>query len=91
MELNLPEDFDNEIIKYFQLSERPAEDVVVELIKKYPERAISYVVLGPMTSLALMLRRERQLVLDRIGLVIAMGGALDVPGNTSPTAECMPI
>ena len=71
------------------MSDHPAEDIVVELIKSYPERAISYVVLGPMTNLALILRRERQLVIDRLGLVIAMGGAVDVPGNTSPTAECM--
>lgn len=33
------------------------------------------------------MRRDRDLVRGRIGRVVCMGGALDVPGNTSPVAE----
>jgi len=35
-----------------------------------------------------MMRKESRLITERIGRVISMGGALDVPGNTSPVAEC---
>jgi inosine-uridine nucleoside N-ribohydrolase len=35
-----------------------------------------------------MLDLDEAAVRDRIGRVVCMGGALDVPGNTSPVAEC---
>lgn len=41
-----------------------------------------------MTNLALMMRADGDCVRNRIGQVISMGGALDVPGNHSPVAEC---
>ncbi len=66
-------------------------EVALDLIKSEPERTISYIALGPLTNLAKMLLLDREAVRDRIGRVICMGGALDVPGNTSPVAECMNI
>jgi len=30
------------------------------------------------------------MVRQRIGRIVCMGGALDVPGNITPTAECKP-
>lgn len=36
------------------------------------------------------MRKESQLIRDRVGRIVCMGGALDVPGNTSPVAECKP-
>lgn len=41
-----------------------------------------------MTNLAQLVREHRKIVVDKIGRVIAMAGALDVPGNTSSVAEC---
>ena len=36
-----------------------------------------------------MMRSDGDLVRSKIGRIVCMGGALDVPGNTSPVAECM--
>lgn len=35
-----------------------------------------------------MLRADGVCVRERIGRVVIMGGALDVPGNAAPSAEC---
>ena len=53
-----------------------------------PARAITYIALGPLTNLALAARQDPALCRERIGRIVVMGGALDVPGNTSPVAEC---
>jgi len=63
-------------------------DVALELLEVHPERIITYVVLGPMTTLAHITKKNPELVRKRIGRIISMGGALDVPGNTTPVAEC---
>ncbi|KAF9227273.1 nucleoside hydrolase, partial [Gyrodon lividus] len=62
-------------------------EVALELLETWPERSITYVVLGPPTNLALLNREHHQTVKNRIGRVIIMGGAIDVPGNTTPVAE----
>ncbi|KAF8842987.1 nucleoside hydrolase [Paxillus ammoniavirescens] len=62
-------------------------EVALELLNTWPKRSITYIVLGPPTNLALLNREHHQIVKDRIGRVILMGGAIDVPGNTSPVAE----
>jgi inosine-uridine nucleoside N-ribohydrolase len=62
--------------------------VALELLNTWPKRSITYIALGPPTNLALLNREHHQTVKDRIGRVILMGGAIDVPGNTSPVAEC---
>ncbi|KAI0663543.1 nucleoside hydrolase [Cubamyces menziesii] len=69
------------------LTHRPGVEVALDLIKSEPERSISYLALGPLTNLAKLLRLDRDTVRSRIGRVVCMGGALDVPGNTSPVAE----
>ncbi|PIL36154.1 hypothetical protein GSI_01814 [Ganoderma sinense ZZ0214-1] len=70
-----------------ELSSKSGVEVALDLIKSEPERTISYIALGPLTNLAKMMLLDREAVRDRIGRVICMGGALDVPGNTSPVAE----
>lgn len=60
----------------------------MDLLRAYPARSISYIALGPLTNLATAVRLGGKTVGDRVGRVICMGGALDVPGNTSPVAEC---
>lgn len=67
---------------------RPGFLVGLDMLREFPAREITYIVLGPMTNLALMMREDAQCVRDKIGRVVVMGGALDVPGNTSPVAEC---
>ncbi|KJA27672.1 hypothetical protein HYPSUDRAFT_62728 [Hypholoma sublateritium FD-334 SS-4] len=72
---------------YLELSSRNAVEVSLDILRSKPSRSVTYIALGPLTNLALMMRADSQLVTDRIGRVVCMGGALDVPGNTSPMAE----
>lgn len=67
---------------------RPGFEVGLEMLREFPARAITYIVLGPMTNLALMMREDAKLVRERIGRVSVMGGAFDVPGNKTASAEC---
>lgn len=69
------------------LTDKCGVDIALDLIRNSPSRTITYIALGPLTNLAQMLRQDGRLVRERIGRVICMGGALDVPGNTSPVAE----
>jgi len=69
------------------LTDKPGVDVALELIRANSSRSITYIVLGPLTNLARMMQKDSDLIRDRIGRIICMGGALDVPGNTSPVAE----
>ena len=71
-----------------ELSTRSGIDVALDLLKSEPERSITYIALGPLTNLGRMVRMDSDTVRNRIGRVVCMGGALDVPGNTSPVAEC---
>ncbi|KIY65844.1 nucleoside hydrolase [Cylindrobasidium torrendii FP15055 ss-10] len=72
---------------YLQLSDKSAVDVCLGLLNEFPARQISYIALGPLTNLSQLLQRDACLVRRRVGMVFSMGGALDVPGNTSPSAE----
>jgi inosine-uridine nucleoside N-ribohydrolase len=47
---------------------------------------LTVVALGPLTNLALALEADRT-ALRRARRVVVMGGAVDVPGNVTPTAE----
>ena len=49
-------------------------------------RALTIVALGPLTNLALAVERDGAAVRGA-GRVVAMGGAVDVPGNVTPDAE----
>ncbi|KAF8904372.1 Inosine/uridine-preferring nucleoside hydrolase domain-containing protein [Gymnopilus junonius] len=72
---------------FLEMTSRSGADVAIDILKSQPARSVTYVALGPLTTLALMMRKENQLIRDRIGRIVCMGGALDVPGNTSPVAE----
>lgn len=71
-----------------QFSEKRGVDVAMEVLNSEPPRSVSYIVLGPMTTLAQLVREHGSVVRERIGQVLCMGGSLDVPGNTSAVAEC---
>lgn len=62
-----------------------ATDVLIEKIMAAPGE-ITLVAIGPLTNLALALRREPQLI-QAVREVVIMGGALRVPGNVTPCAE----
>ncbi|KAI5123677.1 hypothetical protein M0805_001705 [Coniferiporia weirii] len=68
-------------------TDTPGHELALELLRKHARRTVTYIALGPLTNLALMLRRDRATCRARVGGVVIMGGALDVPGNTSPVAE----
>lgn len=70
------------------LTDQQGVEVALQIIRDEPPRSITYIALGPLTNLAQLLRLGGDVVRNRIGRVVCMGGALDVPGNTSPVAEC---
>jgi inosine-uridine nucleoside N-ribohydrolase len=87
-ELNLEQDQDSLACSWFQTTDLSAADLTLRLVESQPEMSITYIALGPLTNLATALRVNPGLVQERLGRVVCMGGALDVPGNTSPVAEC---
>src|SRR2546421_12022978 len=62
-----------------------AVDVIIEKIMASPGE-ITLVTIGPLTNIALALRREPRIA-QSVREVVIMGGALRVPGNTTPSAE----
>jgi purine nucleosidase len=62
-----------------------AAETLVALARAHAER-LTLIALGPLTNLALALRLDAD-ALRRIGRVVMMGGAVDVPGNTATDAE----
>ena len=62
-----------------------AADLIVETARRRGA-ALTVVALGPLTNVALALEADAQSVAG-IGRIVVMGGAVDVPGNVTPTAE----
>jgi inosine-uridine nucleoside N-ribohydrolase len=62
-----------------------AVDLIIEKIMAAPGE-ITLVPIGPLTNIALALRREPRIT-QRVREVVIMGGALRVPGNVTPGAE----
>lgn len=62
-----------------------AAETLVTLARAHGER-LTLIALGPLTNLALALRLDAD-ALRRIGRVVMMAGAVDVPGNSTPDAE----
>ena len=58
---------------------------LIETIQRYPD-GVTLVALGPMTNVALALRRRPDLA-PRIRSLVFMGGNARVPGNVTPAAE----
>ncbi|KAI9569734.1 nucleoside hydrolase [Boletus coccyginus] len=86
-DLNVFPDKCNHFRSNFVATTKPAIDVALDLLETQPVRSVTYIVLGPPTNLAMLNHEHHQTIRTRIGRVIMMGGALDVPGNTSPVAE----
>jgi inosine-uridine nucleoside N-ribohydrolase len=62
-----------------------AVELLLELADRHAS-ALSVIALGPLTNVALALRTDRR-AMSRIARLVAMGGAVDVPGNVTPDAE----
>lgn len=62
-----------------------AVDFIVRAVKAHPNQ-VTLFVLGPATNVALAIRKNPEIV-PLVKRVYYMGGAIDVPGNTSPAAE----
>ena len=66
-------------------SARPAWEVIVEQARERGP-ALTIITLGPLTNLALALRRAPG-ALARARRIVVMGGAARMPGNVTPAAE----
>ena len=60
-------------------------DFLIRTIDASPGK-VSVLAIGPLTNLALALRRRPDIA-PKIGALVMMGGAVGVPGNSSATAE----
>ncbi|WP_344775473.1 nucleoside hydrolase [Gryllotalpicola kribbensis] len=67
------------------LDARNAVDLIVELVMTHEPGEITLVPTGPLTNIALAVRREPRLV-ERVREVVLMGGAAHL-GNLTPVAE----
>ena len=67
------------------LSPLAAADFIVQAARDAGE-PLTLIALGPLTNVALALARDRG-ALGRLARVVIMGGAVDVPGNVTLTAE----
>jgi ribosylpyrimidine nucleosidase len=54
-------------------------------VKKFP-REVTLLAIGPLTNIALAIRMHPEIV-PLIKRIVYMGGAFEVPGNTTPAAE----
>jgi inosine-uridine nucleoside N-ribohydrolase len=67
------------------LSHLDAADFILDAVRTASE-PLTLIALGPLTNVALALERAPR-VLAGLGRLVVMGGAVDVPGNVTPTAE----
>jgi purine nucleosidase len=68
------------------IGDGPAVNAIVDLVMKRPAGSTAIAVLGPMTNLALAMKRERRLA-EHLGPVVVMGGARSEGGNITASAE----
>ncbi|CAE6767688.1 Pyrimidine-specific ribonucleoside hydrolase RihB [Paraburkholderia aspalathi] len=68
-----------------KLQGKSAVDFIVDSVKQYPGE-VTILAIGPLTNIALATRQHPEIV-PLIKQIIYMGGAIGVPGNTTPTAE----
>lgn len=71
--------------KTTKLRSQDAVDFIVDTVKANPNE-VSLLVIGPVTNIALAIRKNPEIV-PLIKQIVYMGGAIDVRGNTTPAAE----
>lgn len=67
-------------------AEGRAADAIIDLVMARPADEVALAVMGPMTNLALAMRKEPALA-ARLGPVVVMGGARSEGGNITASAE----
>lgn len=75
-------------VKEYDLEDCPsthAVDYIIEQIHKF-KKELTLVVTGPLTNLAKAVKKDPEIV-QLVGRVVTMGGALTTPGNVSKYAE----
>lgn len=75
---------------FYTLSTASSTQALPTLLLDYPLHTLAYLALGPLTSLAhlhALSPSPAESLLHHFGPILVMGGAIDVPGNTSPVAE----
>ncbi|GBU10168.1 hypothetical protein AwWohl_13060 [Gammaproteobacteria bacterium] len=60
-------------------------DFIIETIRAHPGE-ITIAAIGPCTNIALAIRKDPEII-PLVKKIIYMGGAFEVPGNTTPAAE----
>lgn len=68
------------------LAEGHAVDAIVNLVMARPQGSVALAVMGPLTNLALALRKDARLA-QQLGPVVIMGGARSEGGNITASAE----
>ena len=68
-----------------KLQNKNAVEFIVDTVKANPHE-VTILAIGPLTNIAVAARQHPEIV-ALIGQIIYMGGAFDVPGNTTATAE----
>ena len=71
--------------KHTVLQRKTAVDFIVDTVKANPGE-ITILAIGPLTNIALAVKQNPEIV-PLIKKIIYMGGAIDVPGNTTKAAE----
>jgi purine nucleosidase len=68
------------------LEEQHAVDFIVETLAAADDASITLVPMGPLTNIGQVITRHPE-VIDKIGQIVLMGGAMREAGNISPSAE----
>jgi purine nucleosidase len=71
--------------RWGQVFPGPAEDFIIEMARRYPAQ-ITLIAIGPLTNLALALRKDPE-AMRQCKHVVVMGGAVRTRGNITPHAE----
>ncbi|KAJ9089222.1 hypothetical protein DSO57_1015157 [Entomophthora muscae] len=63
-----------------------AADEIIHQLKRAPHKSLTIIALGPLTNIALAIRKNPTAV-SRVKRIVVMGGAINVPGNMNSYAE----
>lgn len=75
---------DDYVPRYTQVKETHAVDAIIELVRNTPDIVI--VTLGPLTNLAMAIRKAPDIV-ENVSRFVVMGGGGNVNGNVTPAGE----